>query len=56
MTLEFEVTRKVVIMEETDDECSLSLPGWYWRYDGANQISGPYPTLDAAISAATRGP
>lgn len=54
--IKMDVTRKVVVEEFTDDDgCGLTPLGWYWRYEGEKLVSGPYRTMDEAMSAATRG-
>lgn len=56
MAMTFEVSRTVVLIEESDDDpCSLSPPGWYWLYQGGAGANGPFRTMDEAMSAASRG-
>lgn len=56
MTMTFEVTRTVSVVEMSDDDpCSLCPGGWYWLYQGERDHHGPYRSMDEAMSAASRG-
>lgn len=48
----FTVTKMVIVEYFGEDETSL--PGWYWRYDAANELNGPYSTQDYATRAAKK--